>query len=275
VLKGNPAKLAPRARRGWRENEARTKLKLMEQALRDNEDRFRGTIENLNQELETFSYSVSHDLRAPLRHILGYLDILQTTPTRTMDEASRKHLQTITQAAARMGQMIDALLEYSRIGRGKACFQPMNLATLVEEGRRELSAEIKGRQIDWQIHDLPEVQGDPVLLRKAITTLLNNAIKYTRTRRQARIEIGAKDSVRETIFFVRDNGVGFDINCAARLFGVFQRLHPASDFEGIGIGLANVRRIIHQHGGRAWGEGKVDDGATFYFSIPKPAKKAI
>jgi len=150
----------------------------------------------------------------------------------------------------------------------------VNLAALVEDARLELRIESKGREIDWQIGDLPEVQGDSVMLRQAIVNLLSNAMKYTRTRAKAKIEIGAKDYGRETIFFVRDNGVGFDMNYADKLFGVFQRLHPSSDFEGTGVGLAIVRRIIHQHRGRTWAEGKADGGATLYFSIPKQPEGA-
>jgi light-regulated signal transduction histidine kinase (bacteriophytochrome) len=231
-------------------------------------------LEAANQELEAFSYSVSHDLRAPLRHILGYVDILQTEASQTLNETSRQHLQTIAQSATQMGQLIDALLEFSRMSRAEMRCQRVSLAALVEDVRRELRSEIKGREIDWQIGDLPEVQGDPLMLRQAIVNLLSNAIKYTRTRSKAKIEIGAKNGGRETIFFVRDNGVGFDMNHAGKLFGVFQRFHRSSEFEGTGIGLAKVRRIIHRHGGRTWAEGKADGGATFNFSIPKPPEKA-
>jgi len=228
----------------------------------------------VNQELEAFSYSVSHDLRAPLRHIVGYVDILQTVASQTLDETSRQHLQTIARSAAQMGQMIDALLEFSRMDRAEMRFKRVSLGALVEDARRELRSEIKGRHIDWRIGDLPEVQGDPVMLRQAIVNLVSNAIKYTRTRPEAKIEIGARKDARETIFFVHDNGVGFNMNYADKLFGVFQRLHRSSEFEGTGVGLAIVRRIIHQHGGRTWAEGKADGGATLYFSIPKPPKEA-
>ena len=231
--------------------------------------RLNSELEAANQDLEAFNYSVSHDLRAPLRHIIGYVDILQSAASQTLDETSRKHLQSIEQSATQMGQMLEALLAFSRMGRTEKRVERVSLAAVVEEARRELRGEIKGRDIDWQIGDLPEVRGDPVMLRQAIANLLSNAIKFTRPRRKAKIEIGTKNGGSETIFFVRDNGVGFDMNCASKLFGVFQRFHPASEFEGSGIGLANVRRIIHRHGGRTWAEGKVDGGATFYFSIPK------
>jgi len=169
-----------------------------------------------------------------------------------------------------MGQLIDALLEFSRMGRSEMRFERVILAELVEDARRELSGDAKGRRIDWRVGDLPEVQGDPLMLRQAIVNLLSNAIKYTGTRPKAKIEIGARTNRRETVFFVRDNGVGFDMNYADKMFGVFQRFHRGTEFEGTGIGLANVRRIIHRHSGRAWAEGKPGRGATFYFSIPKP-----
>jgi light-regulated signal transduction histidine kinase (bacteriophytochrome) len=226
-------------------------------------------LEAANQELKAFSYSVSHDLRAPLRHILGYVDILQTATNQTLDQTARQHLQAVAQSATQMGQMIDALLELSRLDRAEMHLRRVNLAALVGEVRRELRSEIKGRDIDWQIGDLPAVLGDPVMLRQALVNLLSNAIKYTRTRPRAKIEIGAKNVGRETICFVRDNGVGFDMNYADKLFGVFQRFHPSSEFEGTGIGLSIVRRIIHQHGGRTWAEGKANGGATLYFSIPR------
>jgi light-regulated signal transduction histidine kinase (bacteriophytochrome) len=227
-------------------------------------------LEAANQQLQAFSYSVSHDLRAPLRHILGYVDILQTTAMQRLDETSRQHLHTIARSATQMGQMFDALLEYSRIGRTETRSTRVSLAALVKDVRRELQSQSKGREIDWQIGDLPEVQGDPVMLRQVIANLLSNAMKYTRTRPKARIKIGARSSGRETILFVGDNGIGFGMKSARKLFGVFQRFHGASEFEGTGVGLAIVRRIIHQHGGRTWAEGKANGGATLYCSIPKP-----
>jgi light-regulated signal transduction histidine kinase (bacteriophytochrome) len=231
-------------------------------------------LEAVTLELESFSYSVSHDLRAPLRHILGYVDIIQATASQALDETSRRHLQTIAQSTTRMGQMIDGLLELYRIGRAEMRLQQVSLTALVKEVQRELWSESKGRDIDWQIGDLPDVRGDALMLRQAIFNLVSNAVKFTRSRVRARIEIGAKSAGLETIFFIRDNGVGFDINCADKLFGVFQRFHPSDELEEIGIGLAKVRCIIRKHGGRTWAEGKVDSGATFYFSIPKPMEEA-
>jgi len=151
--------------------------------------------------------------------------------------------------------------------------QHMSLAALVEEARRELRHDAEGRDIDWKIGKLPDVRGDPIMIRQVIINLISNALKYTRKCKQAKIQIATTVSDDETVFFVRDNGVGFDMQYADKLFGVFQRLHPANKFEGVGIGLANVRRIVHRHGGRTWAEGKVDGGATFYFSIPKKPKE--
>jgi light-regulated signal transduction histidine kinase (bacteriophytochrome) len=229
-------------------------------------------LEAAKKELNALSYSLSHDLRAPLRHILGYLDILRTAAGKTLDEANRQHLETIAQSAARMEQMIEGMLEFSRLSQVEMHLQPVSLNALVKAVRREMGSEIKGRRIAWQIGDLPEVQGDSLMLRQAIVNLLSNAIKYTRLRPNAKIEVGAKHTRRETIFFVRDNGVGFDMNCAHKLFGVFQRFHPSSEFEGTGIGLAIVRVIIHRHGGRTWAESKIARGATFYCAIPEPPR---
>jgi PAS domain S-box-containing protein len=224
------------------------------------------------KELEAFSYSVSHDLRAPLRHIVGYAGLLQSEAASKLDDSGKQHLQTIANSARNLGDLIDALLSFSRMGRTEYHRQPVELSDVVEQARQELTGEMEGRNVDWQIGPLPDVQGDPILLRQVMINLLSNALKYTRTRKQAKIEIGAVESLEDVQVFVRDNGVGFDMEFTGKLFGVFQRLHPASEFEGIGIGLANVSRIIRRHDGRVWAEGKVDAGATFYFSIPKQSK---
>lgn len=225
-------------------------------------------LEAANAELEAFSYSVSHDLRAPLRHIVGYVDILQTETEEKLDEEAREHLQTIADAAKQMGNLIDALLDFSRMGRTELRKQRVNLGQLVESALRALRPEIQERQIEWKIGPLPDVEGDSIMLNQVIVNLISNALKYTRPRKKTVIEIGAKQSDHKIIFYIRDNGVGFDMTYADKLFGVFQRLHSAREFEGTGIGLANVRRIVHRHGGRVWAEGAPDEGATFYFSIP-------
>lgn len=225
-------------------------------------------LEAANKELEAFSYSVSHDLRSPLRHISGYVQLLQMRKS-DLDAKSLHYLDTIADAARRMGALIDDLLAFSRIGSAEMHRTTIRLGELVHSSIAELQPETKGRKIEWVIAPLPDIQGDPSLLRLVVSNLLSNAVKYTRPRREATIEIGSTADTRESVIFIRDNGVGFDMRYVDKLFGVFQRLHRAEDFEGTGIGLANARRIIQRHGGRTWAEGELDRGATFYFSIPK------
>jgi PAS domain S-box-containing protein len=226
-------------------------------------------LEAANKELEAFSYSVSHDLRAPLRHIEGFVEILRAAEESRLDKESQGYLATIAEATRQMGRLIDDLLAFSRTARAELHKTRVNLNDIVRDTLRELKQEIAGRKVEWVLGKLPLADGDPHLLRMAFFNLLENALKYTRTRSAARIEIGNASTRAETIIFVKDNGVGFDMRYAQKLFGVFQRLHRAADFEGTGIGLANVRRIILRHGGRTWAEGEVNRGATFYFSLPK------
>jgi PAS domain S-box-containing protein len=228
-------------------------------------------LEEANRELEAFSFSVSHDLRAPLRHIVGFVEILQDDARGKLDEVARQHLQFIGESARRLSNLINALLAFSRLSRVDMHRQPVVLAALVEEARGELERESAGRRVEWSIGELPEVEADLAMLRQVVINLVSNALKYTRPRAVAKIEIGAHVGGTETVFHIRDNGVGFISQFADKLFGVFQRLHSERDFEGTGIGLALVRRIIHRHGGRTWAEGAVDEGATFYFSIPHSA----
>lgn len=227
-------------------------------------------LEAANKELEAFTYSVAHDLRAPLRHIDGFLELLQERTATTLDEKSQHYMMTIADSAQKMGSLIDNLLSFSRLGRNEMLKTQVDLDELVQDVIQESRLEAEGRDIEWQIAPLPSVTGDRAMLRIALVNLVSNALKFTRPRKVARIEIGCKKKDEtEVIIFVRDNGVGFDMNYADKIFGVFQRLHRQEDFEGTGIGLASVRRIISRHGGRIWTEGQVDHGATFYFSLPQ------
>lgn len=232
-------------------------------------------LEMMNQELEAFSYSVSHDLRTPLRHIDGYAGLLQEHSGQQLDERGRNYLATISDAAGNMGRLIEDLLEFSRMGRTDLRHSKIDLKAMLADVRRELEFETKDRTIKWDIAPLPSVEADPAMLRQVFVNLLGNSIKYTRTRAIAEITVGSETTSKETVFFVRDNGVGFDMKYATKLFGVFQRLHRAEEFEGTGIGLANVRRIMIRHGGRVWAEGRSDAGATFYLALPRPDSRVF
>jgi signal transduction histidine kinase len=223
-----------------------------------------------NKELEAFAYSVSHDLRAPLRHMDGFLALLVKQSTGRLNDAGSRYLDKVTAASRTMGILIDDLLQFSRMGRNEISKTVVSLARLVEEIRQEFEAETAGRTVRWELGPLPEVVADPAMLRLVMTNLISNALKFTRPRAEARIEIGSTGGEgAEDVIFVKDNGVGFDAQYAGKLFNVFQRLHSSDEFEGTGIGLANVRRIIERHGGRVWAEGAEGKGATFYFSLPK------
>ncbi len=227
-------------------------------------------LEAANKELEAFSYSVSHDLRAPLRHIDGYASLLKKSIEQSMNDKAARYLQTISDSAKQMGQLIDDLLVFSRMGRQEMLHTTVNMDQLIRGILADLRLDLQARQISWTIASLPEVTGDPSMLRQVFMNLITNALKFTSTRAAAAIEIGVEPpSSPEIVLFVRDNGVGFDMQYAPKLFGVFQRLHRADEFEGTGIGLANVRRIVHRHGGRTWAEGVPDKGATFYVALPK------
>jgi PAS domain S-box-containing protein len=236
----------------------------LEQRVRDRT----AELETANNELESFSYSVSHDLRAPLRHIGGFVGMLQARADASLDAESRELLKGIANAADRMSRLIEALLTFSRTGRTDLKRQRVALDDLVLAVKGEVQAETGRRRIDWRIEPLPAVEGDPELLRQVLVNLLANAVKYTRPRALPRIEVGSRRENGSVICHVRDNGVGFDPRYIDKLFSVFQRLHPASEFEGTGIGLATVRLIIQRHGGRVWAEGAPDRGATFYFTLP-------
>jgi PAS domain S-box-containing protein len=227
-------------------------------------------LEAINKELEAFAYSISHDLRAPLRHMVGFTELLQKNASSVVDEKGRRYMSTILEAAKRMGALIDDLLAFSRIGRAEASETTVNLEQLVKEVQSEAAQEAEGRNISWKIGPMPDLYGDRSMLKLAFVNLLSNAIKLTRPRAQPEIEVGCAEKQNDGIVvFVRDNGVGFDMKYANKLFGVFQRLHRAEEFEGTGIGLATVQRIIRRHGGEVWAEGSVDKGATFFFSVPR------
>jgi signal transduction histidine kinase len=224
----------------------------------------------VNKELEAFSYSVSHDLRAPLRHVSGFTELLLKSSGAELDPTRKRYLHLISDSAIKMGELIDALLVFSRMGRTEMMRTRVDLNTVVRTARRDVAQGDPARTVTWIIHPLPEVAGDPNMLQLVFINLLSNAFKYTRTQENATIEVGSRDGTsEEAVVFIRDNGVGFDMTYANRLFGVFQRLHRAEEFEGTGIGLANVQRIVTRHGGRVWAESELGRGATFFVALPR------
>jgi signal transduction histidine kinase len=260
--------------------QARDSLQVEVEQRRQREDEIRklnqelskraAELEATNNELESFAYSVSHDLRAPLRHMVGYSELLQRQASSLLDEKSQRFIRTILDSAKRMGNLIDDLLAFSRIGRAETRMTDVNLKQLAKEVVAEIGQDTRGRDIAWKIGELPVCHGDYSMLRIVVANLVSNAVKFTSMRSPAEIEIGCVDCNKEEVeVFVRDNGAGFDMQYADKLFGVFQRLHLPEEFEGTGIGLASVQRIIHRHGGTIRGEGAVNQGATFYFSLPK------
>ena len=223
---------------------------------------------SINKELEAFSYSVSHDLRAPFRHIVGYSQLLKANEGQQLTERASRYVDTIIESAISAGTLVDNLLSYSQMGRTTLTPVPLDMDALVAEVIRKLDMEIGERAIEWRIGTLAPARGDPTMMRLVFQNLISNAIKFTRDRAPGLIEIGCEPAAAEHIYFVRDNGVGFDEAYVSKLFGVFQRLHRVEEFEGTGIGLANVRRIIERHGGRVWAQGKMDEGAMISFALP-------
>ncbi|MGA9759280.1 MAG: PAS domain S-box protein, partial [Candidatus Sulfotelmatobacter sp.] len=228
-------------------------------------------LEAANHELEAFTYSVSHDLRAPLRHIGGFSRILIEDFSAGMDPEARTHLQRIEQGTQRMGLLVDELLNLARVGRHALQLQATGLNSIVEEVVSLLQPETKDRIISWKIADLPPAECDPILIKQVFQNLIANALKFTRTRQRAIIEISFRQKNGQIVIQVRDNGVGFNMKYSDKLFGVFQRLHRAEEFEGTGVGLATVHRIVHKHGGRVWAESELDKSATFFFTLPAAA----
>jgi signal transduction histidine kinase len=242
-----------------------------EQALKEKNTELRDAnrqLEAANKELEAFTYSVSHDLRAPLRHVIGFAEMLQRNGTSNLDETGRRYLTTIVESSRRMGELIDHLLAFSRLGRAEMQMRAVDLDHVVKDTLAEFQADATHRNIQWRIDRLGQVLGDASLLGLVFSNLISNALKFTRNCPSPLIEIGCRRNHEELVVFVRDNGAGFDMKYADKLFGVFQRLHSSDEFDGTGIGLANVRRIISRHGGRSWAEGAPDRGATLYFSLP-------
>ena len=221
-----------------------------------------------NKELEAFSYSVSHDLRAPLRHICGFIDLLIQNNSAQLDETGLKYLNIISESSHEMGNLIDALLTFSRLSRTEFHRTKINSKSIVTQVLKTFNDEIADRNVEIIVSDLPDVLGDEELIRQVWVNLVSNAFKFSRNKEKTMIDIGGEIENEKTVFHIRDNGVGFNMRYADKLFGVFQRLHKAKDFEGIGIGLANLNRIVIRHGGKCWAEGEVDKGSTFFFSLP-------
>ena len=241
--------------------------------LNDQLERRSAELEASNKELEAFAYSISHDLRAPLRHMVGFSELLQQHAVTALDEKSRGYTTTILDAAKRMGTLIDDLLAFSRIGRTETRASTVRLRDVVNEVVEQMRPDLAGRTVSWRIGDLPDLYCDRSMLRMVFMNLIANAIKFTRPRELAEVAIGSLEDARGVVVFVRDNGVGFDMKYSNKLFRVFQRLHRTEEFEGTGIGLATVQRIIQRHGGSVWAEGSVSGGATFFLAFPPALRR--
>jgi light-regulated signal transduction histidine kinase (bacteriophytochrome) len=247
-------------------------LKLREaevRVLNTDLERRAAELEEANRELESFSYSVSHDLRAPLRAISGFSSILAEDHGQALNDDGRRVLETVRQSALRMGQLIDDLLEFSRLGRKAIAATEIDMAALVQEVLNELQATHAGKPPTWLVGSLPPAWGDRSLIRQVWFNLLSNAMKYSGAQPDPVIDVSGDAGETESVYTVKDNGVGFDMRYADKLFGVFQRLHTTEQFPGTGVGLAIVRRVVVRHGGRVWAEGKISEGASFYFTLPK------
>lgn len=225
-------------------------------------------LEAANKDLEAFSFSVSHDLRAPLRAIDGCCQIIEEELGDKLDDSGRRLFKAVRESSQQMATLIGDLLAFARLGRQPLSKQPVDVSALVREVVVELGKEHGERQIDVRVKDLPDCVGDPALLKQVFVNLLSNAFKFTRKKREAVVEVGCDQKTGENIYFIRDNGAGFDMRHMQRLFDPFHRLHGSGEFEGTGVGLSIVQRVIRRHGGRIWAEAEVDEGATFYFTLP-------
>ncbi len=243
------------------ENIIRTLNKELQQSIAE--------VSHANKELEAFSYSVSHDLRAPLRAIDGFTEILLREYSTKLDDEGKRICSIITGNSKKMGQLIDELLALSRLGRAEMHFSPINMKTLVNGVYLELTTPEMRQRINFHLDDLKKAPGDPILIRQVWMNLIANAIKFSSHRERPVISVLCREEEDQVVYCVQDNGAGFNMQYAGKLFGVFQRLHSEKEFEGTGVGLAIVQRIVHRHGGKIWAEGEVDKGAAFFFSLPK------
>lgn len=233
-------------------------------------ERLQAALQAADREIDSLTYSIAHDLRTPLMHIDGFAQLLQSSPGAVLDHDSRDFLERIIGAVHTMNEQLGALVEYSRVNSSELVITEVDLEAVLSESLQLIRPWTQGRNIQWQRTRLPSIRGDENLLRQVFVDLVANAVKYTRPRDPAVIEIGARaEQPRELLLFVRDNGVGFDLRYASKLFTPFQRMHSADALRGIGMGLAKVRRIVARHGGRVWAESQVGQGATFYFTLPE------